>query len=195
MLYIGLTGGIGSGKSTVAHILQVMGYPVYISDTHASRLMNTCPEIKKELIALFGTMIYTSEGILDKKYLADIIFQDPAALSQVNHIVHPRVLDDFYVWSKTQTSSYVFFESAILFEARLNENFDFIICVTAPEAVKIQRVVERDKTTTEKVKERIRNQIDDTEKCGQSDFILYNDPAHLLLEQIDHLLKHLENRI
>ena len=126
---IGLTGGIGSGKSTIAGILKQLGYPVYLADPEASRLINRSVEIRNDLTGLFGADLYTPRGMLDKKLLADIIFKNPQALSQVNRIVHPRVIRDFQHWREQQNSPLVFFESAILFEAGLTRHFDFIICL------------------------------------------------------------------
>ena len=108
---IGLTGGIGSGKSTIAGILKQLGYPVYLADPEASRLINRSVEIRNDLTGLFGADLYTPRGMLDKKLLADIIFKNPQALSQVNGIVHPRVIRDFQHWREQQNSPLVFFES------------------------------------------------------------------------------------
>ena len=162
---IGLTGGIGSGKSTIAGILKQLGYPVYLADPEASRLINRSVEIRNDLTGLFGADLYTPRGMLDKKLLADIIFKNPQALSQVNGIVHPRVIRDFQHWREQQNSPLVFFESAILFEAGLTRHFDFIICVTASEVTRLKRVILRDATNEDKVKERMQNQAADTEKC------------------------------
>jgi len=192
MKAIGLTGGIGSGKSTVARILQQMGYPVYIADIKASSLMNTHPEIRKALIKRFGAEIYTTENKINKPALAQLIFNDSKALADINGIVHPRVMEDFTQWSRKQKSKLIFFESAILFEAGLKDFFQQVLCVTAPESLRIARVLQRDQTTPEKIKERIRNQADDTFKCQQADFILYNDPDHLILVQLLNILKQLE---
>lgn len=193
MQTIGLTGGIGSGKSTIARILKQLGYAVYIADTEASRLINTHPLIRQALIQHFGTAIYHNNCTLNKPLLAGIIFDNPQALQTVNQIVHPRVMDDFRNWSRKQTTNPVFFESAILFESGLNFFFQSVVCVTAPEETRIQRVVKRDQTTPQKVKERIRNQSDDTEKCRRADFIIYNDEEHKVIEQVLCLLKKLNN--
>lgn len=189
---IGLTGGIGAGKSLVARILKIMGYPVYVSDREASRLMDTHPNIRQDIINRFGESVYTKDWHINKPVLADIIFKDPQALADMNIIVHPRVMEDFRQWSNQQTTSLVFFESAILFEAGLKNFFRHTICVTAPLEVRIQRVIMRDKTQTEKVKERISNQMDETEKCKQADFVIYNDEQHPLMEQIEETVKKLK---
>ena len=181
---IGLTGGIGSGKSTIAGILKQLGYPVYLADPEASRLINRSVEIRNDLTGLFGADLYTPRGMLDKKLLADIIFKNPQALSQVNGIVHPRVIRRL-----------VFFESAILFEAGLTRHFDFIICVTASEVTRLKRVILRDATNEDKVKERMQNQAADTEKCKNSDFIIYNDEDHMVVQQVLDVLNKLNLKI
>ena len=165
---IGLTGGIGSGKSTIAGILKQLGYPVYLADPEASRLINRSVEIRNDLTGLFGADLYTPRGMLDKKLLADIIFKNPQALSQVNGIVHPRVIRDFQHWREQQNSPLVFFESAILFEAGLTRHFDFI---------------------------RMQNQAADTEKCKNSDFIIYNDEDHMVVQQVLDVLNKLNLKI
>lgn len=189
---IGLTGGIGSGKSLIARILKIIGYPVYVSDREASRLMDTHPDIRRDMINRFGESVYTNDGHINKPELADMIFKDAQALSDVNKIVHPRVMEDFRQWSNQQTAPLVFFESAILFEAGLEDFFRHTICVTAPLEARIQRVIMRDKTQTEKVKERIRNQMDETEKCKRADFVIYNDEQHPLMEQVEETIKKLK---
>lgn len=191
MQSIGLTGGIGSGKSTIARILKTMGFPVYIADTEASRLIDTDPDIRREMQTHFGNSIYTANGPLDKVRLAGIIFENPEALKQVNSIVHPKVIKDFQQWSLIQQKHPVFFESAILYEARLESFFDAVICVTAPQEVRLQRVIQRDRTDREKVGKRMANQLDDSQKCRRSDFIIYNDDQHMVIEQILSLLNKL----
>lgn len=192
MQTIGLTGGIGAGKSTVARILKCMGYPVYIADTEAFRLIIHHPEIRKEMIARFGLRIYDDHGYINKPLLAGIIFDNTKALADINHIVHPRVMEDFREWCRQQKSPLVFFESAILFEAGLDGSFRRIVCVTAPLNIRLQRVVHRDHTNADKVKVRIQNQMDDDKKCKQSDFIIYNDEEQMLIRQILSILQKLE---
>ncbi len=188
---IGLTGGIGSGKSTIARILSLLGYPVYIADVEASRLMHTHPEIRKDLIAHFGEIAY-QQNSLNKEAIARIVFNDPQALAALNAIVHPRVMDHFENWSKQQNRSLLFFESAILFEAGLNRYFDHIVCATAPEEVRLERVMKRDHSNREQILQRIRNQMEEAQKCKQADFVIYNDEHHPLIEQILHLVEELE---
>jgi len=191
MQTIGITGGIGSGKSTVARLIHQLGYPVYTADREASRLMNTDKDIRLELTRCFGQEIYTPSGTVNKPLLASLIFQDRQALMQVNRIVHPRVMADFENWSRCQDREPVFFESAILFEAALDHFFDFIICVTAPEAVRLKRVVKRDRTTTEAVRARMKNQMDEQEKCKRSDFTVRNDEQHPVIQQVLEIIQHI----
>lgn len=186
---IGLTGGIGSGKTTIAGLFSKLGFPVYIADTEAARLINQNPEIRSRLIDSFGESIYSASGQLDKKRMADIIFNDKSALGKVNGIVHPEVMKDFNEWSLQQSGKIVFFESAILFEAGLSSHFDYIICIFAPLDTRIRRVVSRDRTTPEKVAERIRNQMPDEDKCSKSDFIINTDTGKMLLEQVLSVIK------
>lgn len=181
---IGLTGGIGSGKTTIAGLLTRLGYPVYISDTKASHLINHNPEIRAKLIQHFGEAIYSGEAQLDKKKMSDIIFTDRTALATVNSIVHPEVIKDFTNWSRQQPGEIVFFESAIIFEANLVAHFDYIVCVYASLETRIKRVVNRDRTTPEKVAERIKNQMEDEIKCKKSDFIINTDEGRMLLGQV-----------
>lgn len=192
MQSIGLTGGIGSGKTTVAQILNHLGYAVYIADAGANRLMNSDPFLRQQLLERFGPDVYGSDHLLNKPWLAKAIFHNQQALSDINRLVHPRVMKDFETWKEQQTGTLVFFESAILFESRLSQFFEHVLCVTAPLSVRIQRVIKRDATTLEKVKERLVNQWEEAEKCRRSDFILYNDDQHPLLQQTLNILKQLE---
>lgn len=191
---IGLTGGIGSGKTTIANLLRQKGIPVYIADQEASRIINSDPQVRKQLLALFGTDLYTSDNILNKKKLATLIFQNKQALQQVNQIVHPQVLTDFQQWSRRQKCRSVVFESAILFEAKLNQHFDYIVCVYASQEIRIQRVMLRDSVNAEKVKERIQNQFDNQQICRTSDFIINTNPGEDINKQVEELLIILEEK-
>ena len=190
MLKIGLTGGIGSGKSTIAKIIATLGYPVYISDFKASELINRDEEIKKHLIELFGKDIYQPDGNLDKKRLAGIIFNDKEAIKQVNGIVHPAVTRDFMEWCSAQRRPLLFFESAILFEAKLENLF---ILITTDLETRVERVISRDSTTREKVIERINNQMPDEIKQTKSDFVIYNNNDDKVIKQILSIIHQLNN--
>ena len=194
MLRIGLTGGIGSGKTTIARLLSEQGYPVYIADRRASFLINRDPEIHSALVQQFGPAIYCADGSLNKKKLAEIIFNDPTALQKVNATVHPIVLEDFRHWSSEQDKNFVFFESAILFEAGFEACFDFIVCVYASPETRIARVVNRDRISPEEVKKRMGNQWDDETKRRRSDLVIYTDRGENLNRQIEDMLNKIKEQ-
>lgn len=193
MLKIGLTGGIGSGKSTIAKIIETLGYPVYISDRRASILINQNQDIRKALTQRFGNNIYLPEGGLDKQQLASIIFNDKNAIREVNHIVHPIVTLDFIDWCEMQKKEILFFESAILFEAKLESLFDYIISISTDMETRIKRVIVRDATNREKVIERINNQMPDSDKLAKSDFVIYNNDEDQIVKQILDIIIQLNN--
>ncbi|MEL0650927.1 dephospho-CoA kinase [Algibacter sp. TI.3.09] len=173
MIVIGLTGGIGSGKTTVAKMFKALGVPVYIADVEAKKLMLKSKIIKRKLIALFGEEAYVDQS-LNKPFIASIIFNDKNMLNQMNAIIHPRVARHFEKWTAKQNSVYVIKEVAILFENGGDKLCDYIIAVTAPKAAKIERVLERDNTTEEKVKAIMDNQWSDAEKVKLSHFVIEN---------------------
>jgi dephospho-CoA kinase len=184
---IGLTGGIGSGKSTVAHILLAMGYPVYFSDDRAKYLTDNNETIRAGLIALLGEQIYVN-ALLDRKALAAAIFSDDGLRQKVNELIHPIVREDFDQWVVAQTHTLVFNEAAILFETGAFERFDAMVLVTAPVDLRIQRVVKRDNCTSEEVLRRIHNQWSDERKEELADVVLRNDDVHPLIEQVEKML-------
>ena len=173
MIVIGLTGGIGSGKTTVADYFTELDVPVYFADDEAKKLMNTSKKIKKKLIAEFGKEAY-NDGMLNRAHLAAIVFNDKNKLNSINSIVHPEVATHFSKWIKKQKSAYVIQENAILFENNTASKFDYIITVTAPIAIRVQRVIERDSVREEDVLSRMNNQWDETKKIKLSDFIIQN---------------------
>lgn len=173
MLKIGLTGGIGSGKTTVAKLFEKYGIPVYYTDTEAKKLMNHSKIIKRKLIQKFGENLYQNNQ-LNRAFLASIIFNDKDALNYVSKIVHPKVAQHFNRWVKKQKAPFVIQENAILFENGSHKNMDKIITVTAPIETKIKRVMKRDNTSKKQVLERIKNQITDQEKMNKSDFVIHN---------------------
>lgn len=184
MLKIGLTGGIGSGKTTVSDIFKQLGVAVYYADLQARILSDTDPEIKNKLSTLFGREIYGRYG-LDKKRLADIIFKQKNMLTKVNSIIHPKVNEDFNRWlSEYAERKYIIHEAAILFESGMSNQFDRIITVTAPEKIRINRIIDRDGMSRSKVLKIIANQLPEDFKAQNSDFIIVNDNKTLILPQI-----------
>jgi dephospho-CoA kinase len=179
---IGITGGIGSGKSTVAKIIETIGYPVYYSDQRAKDLMNSSDEIKEELNNHFGLDFY-SEGSLNRKLLADKIFQNKDELNFVNQLVHPIVRQDFYVWSENQSSKIVFQESALLFETGNEKNFTATLLITAEDELRIQRVMKRDNCSRASVLERMKNQLPESEKISKATFIIENNETESVIQQ------------
>lgn len=187
MLKVGITGGIGSGKSIVSNLLKTMGYPVYNSDYEAKRLCNSIDTLKLKLKQAFGNDLYT-DGILNKTVFASIIFGNATKLKQANEIIHPFVTHDFLQWTKRQHASLVFIESALLLESNVSQYIDKTICISAPEDIRIQRVIERDITKKELVLARIKNQLPETKRLQKADYIIYNDDIQAIIPQLEKVL-------
>jgi len=170
---VGLTGGIGSGKTTVANFFKELEIPVYISDIEAKALMMRSKVIKRKLIQLFGDEAYSSEK-LNKSFIANKIFNDKTLLEKMNSIVHPKVGSHFKKWLKKQDAPYVIKEAAIFFENNTYKNLDYIITVIAPETTRIERVMLRDDSSVKKIKAIINNQWSDDQKIKLSDFVIEN---------------------
>ena len=170
---VGLTGGIGSGKTTIANFFKELGVPIYIADTEAKALMNRSKVIKRKLIALFGDNAYQN-GKLNRDFLSKKIFNNKDLLQKMNAIVHPKVASHFKRWVKKQDAPYVISEAAILFENGSYKKYDYIITVTAPEEVRLKRVMSRDNSSKEKVKSVMNNQWKDEEKIKLSDYVIQN---------------------
>lgn len=186
MLDIGLTGGIGSGKTTVARIFEEFGVPCYYADTRAKEIMNEDEELRSALISEFGPDVY-ADGVLNRGFLAQIIFEDSSARDEVNALVHPAVGRDYEEWKAAQKAPYVLKEAAILFETGGYKMSDAVILVTAPEEVRIDRVMKRDSTSREKVKARMDAQWSDAKKEQLADFIIFNDGKQLLIPQVKQI--------
>ena len=184
MLLVGLTGGIGSGKSTAAKIFKLLGIPVYIADVEAKRLINTNEQIRSAFIERYGSDIYLPEGTINKAKLGNIIFTQKEELQFVNATVHPIVKKDFKEWAARQDAPYVIEEAAILFESGSHKVMDVVITVTAPEHERIMRVRKRDNLTEEQIKSRINNQFPEEDKIRLSDFVIHNDDNKLIIPQI-----------
>ena len=192
MVVIGLTGGIGCGKSYVAGKMQLRGIPVYDSDQRAKLLTATDPAIKEALSELVGPTLYCpcGCGVMQKEVLAQFIFGNPVNLAKVNAIIHPRVKDDFRRWTDSlESKEFCILESAILFESGFESEVDFTVCVDAPLALRIKRCVKRDNTTEQAVIARINSQMDQEEKCRKADFVILNDDVQPLEPQIDALVE------
>lgn len=183
-LKVGITGGIGSGKSFVANIFKVMGIPFYDADREAKLLMNEHPAIQEGLIAAFGPQVYTADGSLDRKWLAEQVFGDGDKLNVLNGIVHPIVIKHGEEWALRQASPYSLKEAALLIESGSYLSLDCLILVSAPEELRIERVMLRDQISREAVIARIKKQMPEEEKKKYADFIVLNDGISPLLPQI-----------
>lgn len=183
MIRVGITGGIGSGKSTVARIFSVLGIPVYRADDAAKRLMETDPTLRQQLTELLGPELYAN-GSLNRKWMADHIFNQPALLQQVNALVHPRTLADGRQWMQQQHSPYALKEAALIFESGAQKDLDLVIGVYAPTALRIQRVMQRDQVSREDVLARMKKQIDETIKMRLCDIVIHNDEQASVVEQV-----------
>lgn len=191
MVVIGMTGGIGCGKSYVSDKMKLRGIPVYDSDTRAKLITATDPVLKLELTRLVGPTLYCpcGCGVMQKEVLSKFIFGNPENLAKVNAIIHPRVKEDFRLWAANQKGKdFCILESAILFESGFEKEVDFKVCVDAPLELRIQRCMKRDGVEREAILKRISSQMDQAEKCRLADFVIVNDNVHDLAVQIDALL-------
>jgi len=183
ILRVGLTGGLGSGKSTVAQIFEVLGIPVYYADIAAKKIMNEDEDLRAAIINIFGKQAYAN-NILDRKYISSIVFSDPAKLEQLNALVHPATKKDGEAWMQQQTSPYAIHEAALIFEAKVSDRLDLVIGVSSPIELRIKRAVERDKVSREEILKRMDQQLDEELKMSKCDFILINDEQQLLIPQV-----------
>ncbi|HSO85515.1 MAG TPA: dephospho-CoA kinase [Draconibacterium sp.] len=183
-LSIGITGGIGSGKSIVCKIFKIIGIPVFEADVIAKTLINSNTEIRNGLIQLFGKTIYDSDNKINRRMLANLIFNDDLLMEKINQLIHPVVRFEFTNWLKQQNSVYVIHEAAILFESGFYKMMDYTILVSAPEEMRIERAVRRDNIQPEQVRLRMSKQWPDEEKRKLAGFELVNDNKNLLIPQI-----------
>lgn len=190
-LKVGITGGIGTGKSTVAKILVALGYPVYFSDDRAKWLMENNQQLVTELSHLLGDNTYVS-GKLNRAYIAEKLFSTPTLREKINALVHPVVRADFKLWVENQTQSIVFQESALLVETGAVQLFDALIVVIAPLEDRIKRIQKRDGLNTSEIERRFANQFSDEEKIKVADFVLINDERSPLLNQVLTVLEQLK---
>lgn len=184
MLRVGLTGGIGSGKTTVARIFEVMGIPVYYADLEARRLMNEDPTLRSGIIDAFGKEAYDSDGKLDRPYIASIVFNQPDKLSLLNSLTHPATIRDAERWMKDQSTPYAIKEAALIFESGSDQYLDFVIGVQSPLALRINRIIVRDKITEDEVMIRMRRQMNEEEKMKKCDMVVVNDEESFLIPQV-----------
>ena len=189
MLKIGLTGGIGSGKSTVAKIFETLGIPVYYADAEAKRLMNSSETLKKVIRQNFGEATYENDQ-LNRKYLGGIVFNNPEKLELLNALIHPVTINDAEQWMQQQSAPYSIKEAALLFESGAAENLDFIVGVYAPQALRIKRVMKRDGLTADEIMKRINRQVNEEMKMKLCDFVITNNEQELLVPQVLKLHQH-----
>jgi dephospho-CoA kinase len=184
MLKVGITGGIGSGKSLISEIFALLGAPVYDSDKRAKEIMHDNEEVRRGVIDEFGAESYNDDGSLNRQHIASQVFSDDVMLGKLNAIVHPAVGTDFEYWCDRHADSpYIIKEAALVFEAGINTSLDKVILVFAPEGVRISRVMQRDQIDEESVRNRIANQWSDEKKAPLSDFVIVNDGNESLLRQ------------
>src|SRR5690606_16335447 len=183
MFKVGITGGIGSGKSTVARIFEVLGIPVYYADEAAKQLMNTDPVIRKGIIREFGEEAYKN-GMLDRKYLALQVFNNEEKLSKLNALIHPQTIADAESWAEAQQSPYTSKEAALILESGSQNKLDFIIGVYAPAALRIKRTMHRDGISREEVIARMNKQIEENIKMRLCDAVIMNDDRHMVIPQV-----------
>jgi dephospho-CoA kinase len=180
---LGITGGIGSGKTSVCRVFEVLRIPVFSADSEASVIMEKEDAVKSHLNAITGKDLY-SEGNLNRMALADLIFNDNAILEKVNSLIHPLVIDRFRNWAYIQESQYVIMEAAILFESGAAEFVNRIATVVAPVDQRVERVIQRNKLSREQVMERIQNQMDDESRIKLSDYVIYNSENDMIIPAI-----------
>ena len=194
MLRIGLTGGIGSGKSTVAHIFSVLGIPVYDADSAAKRLMSENEILKNKIIENFGDASYHN-GQLNTKYLSEQVFNEAGKTDLLNSLVHPATIQDAEKWMKKQSAPYIIKEAALIFESGSNKMLDKVIGVSSPLSLRIERTMKRNNITRKQVMERINLQMNEEEKMRLCDYVIYNDEQQMLIPQVLQLHEQFLNQI
>ncbi len=187
MKRIGLTGGIGSGKTTVARIFKLLDIPVYNSDEQARILTDSDPDIKTAILNQFGAEVFSPEGKLNRAALANIVFHNPDALQLLNAIIHPAVAHDFEKWCSQQNAAFIIKEAAIIFEHQLEKHLDGVIVVEAPDDLRIKRVMKRNYTTEVEVRARMQQQFPQENLVRMADWVIHNDEKQLLIPQVLHI--------
>lgn len=184
MMKVGLTGGIGSGKSTVARVFETLQIPIYNSDLRAKWLQEHDDDVKSAIRHVFGNQAYNADGSLNRAKIGSLVFSNKVLLNALNQIIHPAVAKDFTNWCTVQTAPYCIKEAAILFESGANKGLDKVITVVAPVEIRLQRVIQRDNTSQEEILKRMANQWNDEQKVNQSDFVINNDDKTLVIPQV-----------
>lgn len=191
MIKVGITGGIGSGKTHICKLLELMNFSVFYSDAEAKKIQNTNAYVRGKLTELYGEEAYTEEE-LNRKFIAEIIFNNPTAKKELEEIIHPKVAEAFTTWCEEKANTnerIVFIESAILYESGFDKMVDKVVMIYADEDVRIERSMRRDGADRTAIEERIKNQSSDKEKCKKADFIIYNNPNDLINKQIIEIIK------
>lgn len=183
MIKVGITGGIGSGKSIVSNIFKILNIPVFDADFEAKKIMTESVVVKQQLIATFGNAVFLNNE-LNRQYLSTIVFSDAHLLEKLNAIVHPAIIDAGNEWANQQISPYVIKEAALLFEAGSASDLDYVIGVYAPKIIRLQRVMQRDKLDKQAVLNRMSKQIDEEIKMKLCDFIITNDDEQMVIPQV-----------
>lgn len=191
MIRIGITGGMGAGKSVISEMMRCLGIPVYDADIASKKILNSNTKVKTQLIELLGEEIF-SNGQLNRPLMAQLIFNNNELLLKTNAIIHPAVFEDFIAWSEAQNKEVVACETAILFESGMVSYFDSILMVSAPLEIRIERCIKRNKFTREQVMERIAKQMDESKKIELSDFVIDNDNRKALYPQLKNFLNNLK---
>lgn len=192
MLKVGLTGSIGSGKSLVAKIFSSLGIKVYEADAEAKKFLLDV-KVKQKVASSISNDVFDTEGVIINKKLAEIVFSNPEALAVLNGIIHPMVRTDFHEWLQTnQEEIYILYEAAILYESGFYTDFDKVITVSAPEELRLKRVIERDSITAEKVLQRMDNQLPDEKKVKLADYVILNNEKRMLIPQVINLHEHIK---
>jgi len=195
MIKLGITGGIGSGKTTVAKVFETIGVPVFYADDEAKNFLLR-DAVKQQLVNLFGSKVINESGDINKTELANIVFNNKESLEELNALIHPLLMNEFVAWSEKKNAekhSYVIMEAAILFEAGFDVYVDKVLCVSAPIETRISRVVKRDGVSKEQVLSRINNQMTDDERESKSDFIIHNSIGNMIMNEIISLNKKLSH--
>lgn len=191
MIRIGITGGMGAGKSVISEMMRCLGIPVYDADIASKKILNSNTKVKTQLIELLGEEIF-SNGQLNRPLMAQLIFNNNELLLKTNAIIHPAVFEDFIAWSEAQNKEVVACETAILFESGMVSYFDSILMVSAPLEIRIERCIKRNNFTREQVLERIAKQMDESKKIELSDFVIDNDNRKALYPQLKNFLNNLK---